>query len=371
MGLRAGRTHACSNKTKCECPFLTAGLVAVSFLVLLGLSALHFPEPFEIEPESSSSSVPAAATPPEVTLLVWTHPFDRKQQLPDCRERYAVNGCVLTDDRRSYPDADGVLVHHRDVVSGNDTLGTLPPEAGRPPGQKWIWLNYESPSHTPELWRLEGLFNLTMSYRTDSDIFLPYGYLVNKNGDEKLLTKPSSASRSGFVAWVVSNWVESQARVAFYYELSQYIQVDVFGQAGQNLPRGAEKVVELLTSYCFYLALENSQHTDYITEKLWNAVSAGAVPVVLGPSRKNYERFLPAEAFIHVDDFPSVKELAHYLLRLRRDPIRLMWHLRWRTDFGLRQPGFWSEHYCTACKVLRKTVGQTHVVHDLTQWFDS
>ncbi|XP_057693954.1 alpha-(1,3)-fucosyltransferase 4-like [Corythoichthys intestinalis] len=359
MGVQTGRTHARRKKCKCECHFLTAGLVAVSFLVFLGLSALHLPEPFALKP---------ATALPEVTLLVWTHPFGRKQRLPDCLARYGVYGCELTDDQRAYTYADGVLVHHRDVVSGT---ADLPPEEGRPPGQKWIWLNYESPSHTQGLRGLEGLFNLTMSYRADSDIFLPYGYLVPKHGNGRPLTKTSRASRPGFVAWVVSNWAESQARVAFYYELSQYIEVDVFGQAGIRIPKGSKEVVQTLRRYYFYLALENSQHTQYITEKLWNAVSAGAVPVVLGPTRKDYERFLPPEAFIHVDDFPSVKELARYLLQLKREPVRLMWHLRWRTGFGLHQPAFWSEHYCTACKALRKTVGQTHVVHDLTQWFDS
>ncbi|XP_019743113.1 alpha-(1,3)-fucosyltransferase 4-like [Hippocampus comes] len=363
MGVWARRTRACSKRRpdscKCDCHFLTAGLVAAAFLVLLGFSLPHLPEPLALEP---------ATTAPEVTLLIWTHPFGRKRPLPDCLARYGVDGCVLTDDRFEYARADGVLVHHRDVAAGT---AELPPEVGRPSGQKWIWLNYESPSHTPDLWRLEGRFNLTMTYRADSDIFLPYGYLVHKHGGGQPLSEPSRTSRPGLVAWVVSNWVDSQARVAFYYQLSQYIQVDVFGRAGHSIPEGLGSVVRLVKHYHFYLALENSQHTDYITEKLWNAVLAGAVPVVLGPTRKNYERFLPPEAFIHVDDFPSVKALALYLLALRRDPARLLGHLRWRTGFGLRQPAFWGEHYCTACRALRKNIGRTHVVRDLTRWFES
>ncbi|XP_061638653.1 alpha-(1,3)-fucosyltransferase 4-like [Phyllopteryx taeniolatus] len=363
MGVRPRRSRECSKTrpgaSKCDGHFLTAGLVAATFLVLLGVSLLHLPEPVALDPATAVR---------EVTLLIWTHPFGRKRPLPDCLARYGVDGCVLTDEPRAYPHADGVLVHHRDVASGG---AELPPEATRPPGQKWIWINYESPSHTPALWRLEELFNVTMSYRADSDVFLPYGYLVQKHGDGQPLSEPSRTSRPRLVAWVVSNWVESQARVAFYYHLSQYIQVDVFGRAGRSIPEGLGSVVRLVRRYHFYLALENSQHTDYITEKLWNAVLAGAVPVVLGPTRKNYERFLPPEAFIHVDDFPSVEALAGYLLALSRDPARLIGHLRWRTGFGLRQPTFWGEHYCTACKALRKTMGQTQVVRDLTQWFES
>ncbi|KAI4815354.1 hypothetical protein KUCAC02_005503 [Chaenocephalus aceratus] len=105
------------------------------------------------------------------------------------------------------------------------------------------------------------------------------------------------------------------------------------GELAGPLPEDSGgSVVRLVSRYQFYLALENSQHTDYITEKLWNAVRAGAVPVVLGPSRQNYERFLPPEAFIHVDDFPTVRGLA---------------------------------------RAVRRTRGRADSVQDLTRWFHS
>ncbi|XP_061918047.1 alpha-(1,3)-fucosyltransferase 4-like [Entelurus aequoreus] len=329
----------------------------LAFLLLLGVCLRHLPEPFPLNHRTVSGSER------EVTLLIWTHPFGRYRKPPDCSALYDVDGCVVTDDRRAYPRADAVVVHHRDVAAGS---AELPPRP-RPGGQKWVWLNYESPTHTPALWRMEGFFNLTMSYRADSDIFLPYGYLVQR----QVLQEPSRRSRPRLVAWVVSNWVESHARVLFYHQLRHHVQVDVFGRAGRDLPEGSGSVVALLRRYTFYLSLENSQHTDYITEKLWNAVLAGAVPVVLGPGRKNYERFLPPEAFIHVDDFPTVGELAGYLLALWRDPARLVRHLRWRRDLGVYQPAFWAEHYCTACRAVRRTLGRTNVVQDLAVWFES
>lgn len=335
-----------------------SAFVAVVFLLLLGVSVLHLPDS---EPEEGE-------TPP-VTLLIWTRPFGEDHQLPDCLQLFQVAGCALTDDASAYLQADAVLVHHREVSSG---AAGLPPEP-RPRAQKWIWMNYESPTHSPGLRRLEGLFNLTLSYRADSDVFLPYGYLVSRarTDTSALPLSSSQLPRSLFVAWVVSNWSESHARVSFYHELRRYVRVDVYGRAGRPLPSGDGHVVRLLERYQFYLALENSQHTDYITEKLWNAVRAGAVPVVLGPSRKNYERFLPREAFIHVDDFLSVKELARYLLLLRSDPVRMRGHLDWRSSYSLHQPDFWSEHYCGACRAVRRRRGQTAVVRHLSRWFDS
>uniref|UniRef100_A0A668S5R3 Fucosyltransferase n=1 Tax=Oreochromis aureus TaxID=47969 RepID=A0A668S5R3_OREAU len=315
---------------------------------------LYLPDP--LAPDRLVS-LPGENSP--VTLLIWTHPFGQYGELPDCLELFQIDGCTLTDDALRYPQADAVIIHHREIATG---YADLPPEP-RPPAQKWIWMNFESPTHTRGLWRLEGVFNLTMSYRTDSDIFLPYGYLPLRGPHSSKLL------RSRFVAWVISNWSESQARVTFYNQLRQYIHIDVFGGAGWPLP--TDSVVQLVKRYLFYLALENSQHTDYITEKLWNAVLAGAVPVVLGPSRQNYERFLPPEAFIHVDDFPSVEELAQYLLMLRRSPAQMRRHLDWRRSYGVRQPTFFNEHYCTACRAVRRTTGRTNVVRDLTRWFYS
>lgn len=77
-----------------------------------------------------------------------------------------------------------------------------------------------------------------------------------------------------------------------------------------------------LARYKFYLVFENSLHLGYIPEKQWkNALEAWPMPVVLGPSRKNYEHFLPPDAFIHVDDFQEPWNLARYLQELDRDKL--------------------------------------------------
>uniref|UniRef100_UPI0037E91B61 alpha-(1,3)-fucosyltransferase 4-like n=1 Tax=Semicossyphus pulcher TaxID=241346 RepID=UPI0037E91B61 len=367
---RADRRSGLSPTKKCCDVFLrrtrsSVYVATLGFLFFLGVCLLNLPDPFD------SGQTRA------VTLLIWTHPFGRYRKLPDCLALYQIAGCTLTDDWSLYLEADAVIIHHREVASGTVYLPAEP----RPGAQKWIWMNYESPAHTPSLWRFNDVFNLTLTYRTDSDIFLPYGYLVPsehrtlQNRFAHPLRAPSRSQllRPRLLAWVISNWSESHARVALYHQLRRHIKVDVYGRAGQPLPEdsGSGSVVRMLGRYQFYLALENSQHADYITEKLWNAVLAGSIPVVLGPSRKNYERFLPPEAFIHVDDFPTVRALARYLLRLRRDPARLRRHLAWRRGYSLYQPSFWAEHYCTACRAVRRTRGRTDVVTDLTRWFHS
>ncbi|KAE8295244.1 Alpha-(1,3)-fucosyltransferase 4 [Larimichthys crocea] len=367
MGAGERRTSL-SHREKCCVLRRTCSSVCVAtvgFVSILGVSLLWLPEPRIVDPLVSKVNSP-------VTILIWTQPFGHYSSLPDCSELYQIDQCTLTDDARAYLHADAVIVHHREVATGK---ADLPPEP-RPRAQKWIWMNFESPTHTHRLRYFEGVFNLTMTYRTDSDIFVPYGYLFRNKGVQNHFVHPlrvptrSRLHRPRLVVWVVSNWSESHARVAFYYSLSRYIRVDVFGRAGRPVPKDST-VVRLVERYQFYLALENSQHTDYITEKLWNAVQAGAIPVVLGPSRQNYERFLPPEAFIHVDDFPTVRGLARYLMMLRRNPARLRRHLNWRGSYSMHQASFWAEHYCTACNAVMRNRGRTDVVQHLTGWFES
>uniref|UniRef100_A0A672JNP9 Fucosyltransferase n=1 Tax=Salarias fasciatus TaxID=181472 RepID=A0A672JNP9_SALFA len=337
--------------------------VSMTFLLLPGVCVPAEPSAPLSEPSSE-----------DTLLLVWFHKGGKP---PDCWHSFGISGCTITIDRRLYSQAHAVLIAHRDVINIGDW--SLPQES-RPPGQKWIWFNVYAPSNSLRLWEYEGLYNLTLTYREDSDIALPVGYVIpNAFLDDfpmasfayRLDTSSTSSPRPGFVSWVVSHWGENLERVSLYKHLKEYIQIDVFGGVGTPIPPGKETVVELIRQYRFYLAFENSQYTDYITEKLWNAVQGGAIPVVLGPSRKNYERFLPPEAFIHVDDFPTVWDLARYLLVVKDSPSLIELHLSWRRDYSMYRPYEWREFHCTACRVVRERKGRTDVVQHLAAWFYS
>nr|XP_023419123.1 alpha-(1,3)-fucosyltransferase 5-like [Cavia porcellus] len=144
------------------------------------------------------------------------------------------------------------------------------------------------------------------------------------------------------------------------------VPVDVYGRGHLPLPR--QDMQERLARYKFYLAFENSQHPDYITEKLWNnALGAPAVPVVLGPSRANYERVLPPDAFIHVDDFPSPRALAQHLLALDQDDAQYLRHFRWRDTLQVGI-GNWTLAFCKACWRLQEGP-RYQTVASIAAWF--
>ncbi|XP_028719179.1 3-galactosyl-N-acetylglucosaminide 4-alpha-L-fucosyltransferase FUT3-like [Peromyscus leucopus] len=355
--------------TKAQCPWrpCLTGLLLQLLLALCFFSYIRvsYDQPGPPAPGSSPGPASSPATPVSRPLLIllWTWPFHNQVALPPCSKMLpGTADCRLTANRNLYPQADAVIIHHREVSANPRSL--LPPQP-RPPGQRWVWFSMESPSHCSRLSELDGHFNLTMSYRADSDIFTPYGWL-EPWPEPPVQTQVNLSAKTDLVAWAVSNWKSKSARVLYYQKLQSHLHVDVYGRGHMPLPQG--DMMQTLARYKFYLAFENSLHPDYITEKLWkNALEAWAVPVVLGPSRKNYERFLPPDAFIHVDDFQSPKDLAQYLQELDRDSLSYQRYFRWRKTL---RPRLWSMSlaFCKACRQLQWDQ-RYQTVSSVASWF--
>ncbi|XP_069821591.1 4-galactosyl-N-acetylglucosaminide 3-alpha-L-fucosyltransferase FUT6-like [Dendropsophus ebraccatus] len=292
-------------------------------------------------------------------ILVWTWPFGDQFPLNECPSYNDISGCTYTANRSLYSSADAIVIHHRDVCNSPKQL----PQMQRPPNQYWVWFNLESPSHTPNLHFMDNLINMTMSYRADSDIFSPYGWL-DPNQQEENFTIPV---KTKLVAWAISNWNPQSRRVKYYQEFKQYLSIDVYGRQHLSLPRDEHE--KILSQYKFYLSFENSIYEDYITEKLWmNALTFGCVPIVMGPTRQNYERFIPKDSFIHVEDFSSAKELAEYILKLDKDEKAYQQYFTWRSRLHPIGRTNWQTHYCRVCKALKEAPAHK-TISGLGAWY--
>ncbi|XP_068116206.1 4-galactosyl-N-acetylglucosaminide 3-alpha-L-fucosyltransferase 9-like [Hyperolius riggenbachi] len=294
----------------------------------------------------------------QLLILVWTWPFGETFPLDTCESHYKISGCSFTTNRSLCDRVDAVVFHHRDVMYSRDI-----PRGPRPHYQRWVWFNIEPPIVTVNLNIFDNLINMTMTYKEDSDIFLPYGYM-------KPLKEPQSfkiPTKSKLVAWVVSKWYQGTRRASYYEELKKHIDIDVYGHNHTEL--SWDEFDRTLIQYKFYLAFENCEHKDYITEKLWsNAFITGLVPVVLGPPRENYERFIPPTSFIHVDDFSSPKELAQYLLDLDKDNAKYEQYFSWRSKFVTVRELGWDNFYCKACRELQQSKGYKAIA-SVGKWF--
>jgi len=62
----------------------------------------------------------------------------------------------------------------------------------------------------------------------------------------------------------------------------------------------------------FKLVAENTLQPWYVSEKIWNALAEGSVPVYLGPPEVT--KMMPEGSFIYADDFPSTQALVQRML---------------------------------------------------------
>jgi len=70
----------------------------------------------------------------------------------------------------------------------------------------------------------------------------------------------------------------------------------------------------------FCLAYENSEDKDYVTEKLFDCLAGGAVPVAWGGH--HVREFAPPNSTLFVDDFESVEALAMEMAAIGEDEAR-------------------------------------------------
>jgi len=115
------------------------------------------------------------------------------------------------------------------------------------------------------------------------------------------------------------------------------VGIDSYGKCLNNarFPAGGGKVhgsskLPLFARYKFALALENSLAHDYVTEKFYQPLLAGAVPVYLGAP--NIREFAPStESFIDLRHFESAEALGAHLRHLASNPAAYAKLHAWRT----------------------------------------
>ncbi|XP_022092823.1 alpha-(1,3)-fucosyltransferase C-like isoform X2 [Acanthaster planci] len=251
------------------------------------------------------------------------------------------NNCTIeitiADDKNNFTGMDAVLFHfYMELVPLH-----IPP-ADMNPEQTWVYCSWEPPhrtaapiGHQPKLTGLAA--NVEWTYHRASDITTPFGFYrpgiptVNrtKTADEWLQGKTKLA------IWIGSNCkTTAWPRLRFVRKLKNYIQIDMYGGCGKLkcLPRMSPKcAVDLVRKYKFYLALENSECEEYITEKVWDkTLLRGVVPVVYGARRRDYEVLLPPNSFIYIGDYKNIKELADYLKLLDARPDLYAKYFEWQ-----------------------------------------
>ncbi|GAB0086945.1 Alpha-(1,3)-fucosyltransferase C [Sergentomyia squamirostris] len=258
------------------------------------------------------------------------------------------NDCVVTRDRQYFSD---IREFDALVFSGSDPWSArhvFPKQ--RSPHQYYVFADLESPYFTLHKFSTvlsEEIYNLTMTYRRDSDIYWPYGFITDRTIDyvsdlevpewqSPIFEKDDQAlkhlqTKNKTAAWFVSHCPVPSNRTALVAALKKSIDVDIYGKCG-TLVCGRERTDECYelaeSQYFFYFSFENSLCKDYLTEKIFNIMKYYIVPVVYGGA--NYSHYLPPHSFIDASSFPTATELAKYLKYLIEHPEEYLKYFWWK-----------------------------------------
>lgn len=304
----------------------------------------------------------AATKERPLIVILWTT-WCGKQDYPyfkeDVVDTACPYACLFSRQRRYLDSSSAVLFHGKDIQ-----LDDMPTR--RSEDQRWIFFSLEPPTATPVhvLRKLDGLFNMTMTYRTDSDVTTRYGYAFHARKKKKklktrTLKKPRSTGETGsklqdttkrkaIAVWMVSHCKTDSRRETYVARLREVIGVDVFGKCGDLVcePKASDACLrDAARNYSFYLSFENSICLDYVTEKFYRPLLFDIVPVVMGGA--NYSRLAPPGSYVDALQFDSPERLGEYLTNVatRQD---------WYESYFL-----WKEHSelkyeNAACKLCAK-----------------
>ena len=235
----------------------------------------------------------------------------------------------FTTDLSRIGEADAVIFHIP------DWRRSLPEDTPKFPGQKWVAWSMESKVSYRQLAdpQFLGHFELRMTYEQGADIWMPY--LPSTERWRAAMAEDLPVHEEPVpVVMFQSARDDRSGRNAFSAELMRCIAVDSYGRLFNNrrltVPdRGPETKLATIRCYRFCLGLENAPAHDYVTEKLFEPLLAGTVPIYRGAP--NVREFAPEHSYIDAEAHDGPAGLAAYLRHLMACPQEYAAYFAWRT----------------------------------------
>lgn len=255
-----------------------------------------------------------------IYILLWTAYMtpalnNEQGQLYFINRKCRFKNCYVTSDKsylKTVKDFDIILFNSRTL----DYNITFP--SARSEEQKYVFMSEESPAVYPLPKGYNGFFNLTWTYKLDSDATWRFLIIRNKKGEiigpsrknikwidfkdmkptnEEIKRKLLKKNKA--VAWFVSHCDTPSRREELAKDLNEELRkynfkVDFYGQCynpsceGEcGKTEGDKCFAKIEPDYYFYLSFENSMCEDYVTEKILIATKHYAVPIINGGADYN------------------------------------------------------------------------------------
>ncbi|EXC17335.1 Glycoprotein 3-alpha-L-fucosyltransferase A [Morus notabilis] len=170
-------------------------------------------------------------------------------------------------------------------------------------------------------------YNIVMTTSLSSDV--PVGYFSWAEYDIMAPVQPKT--EKALAAAFISNCGARNFRLQGLEALEKAnIKIDSYGGCHRNRDGKVDKV-QALKRYKFSLAFENSNEEDYVTEKFFQSLVAGSVPVVIGAP--NIQDFAPAPgSILHIKELSDVDSVAKRMKYLSENPGAYNQTLRWKYE---------------------------------------
>jgi alpha-1,3-fucosyltransferase len=272
------------------------------------------------------------------------------------------------------------------MIHGPEHIEVIPAHSSTK--QLFIFVSLEAPTFIKEnLSRYENYYNLTMTYRMDSDIKWDYGRVIaietkeviapsinpqwiqpdDQFFDENYFKIYQNKTKS--IAWFVSNCEAFNRRQDLVKRMQQLIDIDVYGKCGNLTCKGTDCEQLLTTTYKFYLSFENSLCQDYVSEKLYKALQQYTIPLVFN-GLKDKTLFAPPKSVIDVDEFDTVEDLVNYLKFLMSNPREYLKYFWWKKHYSVERHLF-RHTYCDLCQKLNNDsfMAEKHQYENIKTWY--
>ena len=237
-----------------------------------------------------------------------------------------VTNCELTTNRSQFDESSLILFHVRSQID-------YFPDKINASLQRFVHLIYESPVNCHLCPEYADKFDLTASYRKESDFASIYwtdsGLEWANNSDFKMIDFHSN--KTEFAAALVSHCVND--RFIYLKELQNYINLRIYGKCGIPCTNCRQYIGD---NYKFFFVFENSICNDYVTEKLFETLKFNIIPVVMGGA--DYSYYLPKSGYINALDFTSPMELAKYLIYLDGNKEEYNKYFEWKRFLKVGTP---------------------------------
>ena len=165
-------------------------------------------------------------------ILYWTPFYDLDtfyyglgNKTPFINNKCPVYNCELTKDKSRYSQSDMVIFSLANPIDKNE----IPKERKR--DQEWTMVIIESPVNVPGS-RFHNLnYNMSVTYRSDSDTYSHYAYeseLVWELNEEFDDNKDFLENKTEFSVALISNCHDKSGRLNYIKEMKKYVQVKIY-----------------------------------------------------------------------------------------------------------------------------------------------